>query len=856
MLPLRILWVSDSPLLNTGYAKVGRELLPRLARRVERVAAAGWFHPGEEVVRKDGYRIYPAGGSFGAGALESILEAEKPDLIITLGDFWMFDWWRKSPLFGSVPVVGYHLLDGKVAHRAFSEALQASSYTAAASGFAAEVIRRAVRDKEAPIIPFGVDPDVYRPADDMGEARAALPAGANNPPVGKDRFIVGCVARNQPRKQFPLLLKAFAAFSADKPDALLYLHTSPMDSGWDLPELIKEHGLTERTLLPQGVTALTGVSEKEMAQVFSAFDVCVLPSAGEGFGLPVLEAMACGVPVVATDCSALSELVRDRGELIRVRERLLVGQFRVEQALPDTDHLVELMERLYLDPELRQEYGQRGRAFAETMTWDRCADGWTGYLGQIAHELQRTEASEPKALPLEKAADLSIIIAVHGQRVFTEECLRTLRLDAPEAEIICIDNGSPDDTLEWLRGQPGLTVIPLPQNIGVPAAWNLGLQAASRGVLCLVHNDVSIHPGGVRALRAAALKTGIAAIAGGTLSDELEFAGHTTRAAESDYPVGCALAFRREVFEAVGLFDEGMGFGYYEDADWGIRARIAGFEWTIVPDVLIHAGSQTTRRLPGRAELLARNTARLRERWQRLPNGAFAPRTGRTDDASDRSPASQVGRTEREQERAGDAGLVAASPDGMKRLPEPYRSLTLLPFDGHGWIEPPNQRGLAQLLTERDVAVAVELGSWLGRSTRWIAGHLPPDGRLYAVDTWAGSPEMRGARECEDRFPSLYQQFLSNIVHAGLASTVIPVRMTTEEAARALAVCPDLVYVDACHDEAAVYQDIMAWQGKLAPNGVLCGDDWRLEGVQRAVRRAAAALDKTVHCDDNFWWFI
>jgi glycosyltransferase involved in cell wall biosynthesis len=50
--------------------------------------------------------------------------------------------------------------------------------------------------------------------------------------------VVGFVGRNQPCKQIPTLIKAVARFAKDKPDAFLYLHTAPVDAGWDLPELI------------------------------------------------------------------------------------------------------------------------------------------------------------------------------------------------------------------------------------------------------------------------------------------------------------------------------------------------------------------------------------------------------------------------------------------------------------------------------------------------------------------------------------------------------------------------------------------------------------------------------------------
>jgi len=186
--------------------------------------------------------------------------------------------------------------------------------------------------------------------------------------------------------------------------------------------------------------------------------------------------------------------------------------------------------------------------------------------------------------------------------------------------------------------------------------------------------------------------------------------------------------------------------------------------------------------------------------------------------------------------------------------PEPYRSITILPFNAHGWFREPNFRALSRIVRENQVRVAVELGSWLGASALCIARMLPEAGKLYAVDTWLGSTEHHEVPEYAAHLPTLYQQFLSNVVHAALTRRIVPVRMTVAEAAGALAVTPDLVYVDASHDEESVLADIRAWHAKLAPGGILCGDDWQHAPVQCAVTQAAGELGFAVEGEESFWW--
>jgi len=72
---------------------------------------------------------------------------------------------------------------------------------------------------------------------------------------------------------------------------------------------------------------------------------------------------------------------------------------------------------------------------------------------------------------------------------------------------------------------------------------------------------------------------------------------------------------------------------------------------------------------------------------------------------------------------------------------------------------------------------------------------------------------------------------------------------------RKLDIKPDLVYIDASHEEIDVYNDIKAWFPKLSRNGMLCGDDWNWESVRKGVTKYCNENNITVKNDDTFWWF-
>lgn len=186
-------------------------------------------------------------------------------------------------------------------------------------------------------------------------------------------------------------------------------------------------------------------------------------------------------------------------------------------------------------------------------------------------------------------------------------------------------------------------------------------------------------------------------------------------------------------------------------------------------------------------------------------------------------------------------------------MPEPYNSLVDLPFDGQGWFI--NAEELGDIIRQYNPKTVIEIGSWLGCSTRFIAENIADGGIVYAVDTWLGSPnEPEHMRN--PKLKQLYQQFLSNVKHAGLTDKIIPVRMDSIEASKALNVKADLIYIDGAHDTLSVYNDVIAWYPHLNKGGAICGDDWGWASVQAGVKMAAAKLNRKVQGHQGCWWFV
>jgi glycosyltransferase involved in cell wall biosynthesis len=128
-------------------------------------------------------------------------------------------------------------------------------------------------------------------------------------------FVVGVNAANNDaiRKAPAEMMLAFAKFAQNRDDVLLSLHTGVhCDGGQDLEFLAESLGITDRILVVDQYRYSAGlISPSDLADWYGAIDVLLGATYGEGFGIPLVEAMACGVPVITTKCSSMPEINPD-----------------------------------------------------------------------------------------------------------------------------------------------------------------------------------------------------------------------------------------------------------------------------------------------------------------------------------------------------------------------------------------------------------------------------------------------------------------------------------------------------------------------------------------------------------------
>ena len=202
--------------------------------------------------------------------------------------------------------------------------------------------------------------------------------------------------------------------------------------------------------------------------------------------------------------------------------------------------------------------------------------------------------------------------------------------------------------------------------------------------------------------------------------------------------------------------------------------------------------------------------------------------------------------------------VSAVSDTNNHELPHPYNTISVLPFDNAGHFGGRQAAGLSFVIKNYKSQVVVEIGSYLGASTRYIAKLLPDQGIIYAVDHWLGNEEWQNQPNYQDIQKLFYQKFLSNVIHEGLYYKIVPMKMTSLEAAKIIKVKPDLVFLDGAHDYQSVYEDLTAWYPHVVGHGVLCGDDYnwgQSKPVKRAVDRFARENKLKVKLIADWFWY-
>lgn len=385
---LRLAIYSNSPHAPTGYGMQTKMLLPRLtADGVQPCVLGQWGNQ----TRMDAFPtpngmvpIWPMGSAhYGLDVVTEQAKAWFGD-----GDGWvltLYDVWVMQSAFKGMRVASWTPVD----HNPVTPAVArwASEHrTIAMSRFGMKALDEA--GVKSVYIPHAIE-KVFAPTPSDVRERLSLP---------EDAFLVMMNAANiKPphldRKAFQQNLRAFAIFQRSHPDAYLYLHTDPTrQGGFSIASFMKFVQIPETSVrIPPMLEYRAGlIDEEELAKLYTGADVLLACSMGEGFGIPVAEAMACGTPAIVTDFTAQPEIVGGTGWLVDCEPYYDEPQ-RSDFAIPSVMGIIEALEAAYEERGSKRALERSAAAEAHTRAeYDAdtvYAERWRPYLSDLEVDL-------------------------------------------------------------------------------------------------------------------------------------------------------------------------------------------------------------------------------------------------------------------------------------------------------------------------------------------------------------------------------------------------------------------------------------------------------------------------------------
>lgn len=345
---------SNSPGQPTGYGQQAEYLIERLKRDGADVAASSNYGlEGSLSTYKTKFGEiphYPRGldtYSNDVGPMHHAhWKAQHPDqndLLITLYDVWILQGqaWDKLNIASWVPL-DHATMPPKV--EAWLRKENVTPIAMAPNG----VRQMNERGIECEYVPHAIDTKIFKPTNTIYGQDTKEYMKVNG------RFLVGMNAANKAsglvhRKAFSENLLAFAIFHKRHPDSMLYIHTDPlgMAGGWNLIKILEAYGIPKDSVIfPPFIDYRYGMPQEALAAFYSAMDVLLAPSYGEGFGLATIEAQACGTRVIGSNWGATPDLVAEDGWLVDGQPTWDAGQDSI-WTVPLVPSIVAALEEAY-----------------------------------------------------------------------------------------------------------------------------------------------------------------------------------------------------------------------------------------------------------------------------------------------------------------------------------------------------------------------------------------------------------------------------------------------------------------------------------------------------------------------------
>lgn len=390
---MKIQWFSNSPLAATGYGNQTRLFTPLIKQLGHDVSILAFYGHEPFCTAVDWQGITISGRGFHPYGQDVILQHYrnmKADICVSLLDAWVFDinvvkqmnWCPWMPIDHD-PIPPAVL---EVSRYAFTRLVY--------SKFGQKQFEE--RGLDSVYIPHGINTDVFVPLPVEAKDKARMMVGGGKLPA--DAFIVGMVAANKgypSRKAFEENIAAFKMLYDKHNDAVLFLQTMTGENArdcFDIPAYCNNIGLKlgkNVFFCDQYMNVTTGFPDLYMTALYNSFDVLLSVSKGEGFGIPIMEAQACGCPVITGDWTSMGELTFGGW---KVSKSEAIKEFTLQNSYQYKPFPEAIAERLELAYTMRgnPDYSKRARDGAIRYDVNRIAEKyWKPALENIAERLDK-----------------------------------------------------------------------------------------------------------------------------------------------------------------------------------------------------------------------------------------------------------------------------------------------------------------------------------------------------------------------------------------------------------------------------------------------------------------------------------
>lgn len=399
---MRIGWVSASPTATTGYGGQTAEICKRI-RGVHFVVCIGsvgdvivWG--GRQKIPGTDLEVLALSDEMSAPSLlnQSYIPQYKLDVLIGFMDAFALEYLNNI----NIPVIGYIPIDGPFTEK-WKHFLRNYFRIVAYSEFGYNELLKFFPPSKVHYIQHGISSDIFKPMENRDEIREEFEKEYNIPTDAVLYVNVG--ANIGPRKELPLLMYTFKRFVEEGYDnAYLFMHTnafSPFPKGYDLIQWRIMLDMEKHIHFPKHNPIVNPTSNEKLAEIYNAGDVYVQNSVAEGFGLPIVEAMSCGTPVITPWNSAQIELVKGHGWITENVPKDVYFQVPVyvpqltHYPVPNQNSLLDNLKKSYESPDLREKYGREARQFVlKRHSWDVVMAKWFRFLDEVEESLELFKA--------------------------------------------------------------------------------------------------------------------------------------------------------------------------------------------------------------------------------------------------------------------------------------------------------------------------------------------------------------------------------------------------------------------------------------------------------------------------------